>query len=55
VIVPPVQPVAVNVTVLFGHTVVGPLNTGEVGAGLVPIVMLFDAGDTPHEVEHVAV
>jgi hypothetical protein len=54
-IVPSAQPVAVNGTVSLPHTCPDPEITGAAGAGLVPIVMLLDTGDTPHDVEHVAV
>jgi hypothetical protein len=41
--------------VLFGHTLLTPLILGATGNGLVPMVILLDAGDVPHDVEHVAV
>jgi hypothetical protein len=55
VITPSVQPVAVKLTVEFAHTVFAPLITGASGAGLVPMVMLLDAGEVPHASEQVAV
>jgi hypothetical protein len=55
VIVPPTQPAAVIVVVLFAHTSVAPDNTGATGAGLEPITTELLAAEIPHTVEHVAV
>ncbi|MCP9769349.1 hypothetical protein EGI22_15680, partial [Lacihabitans sp. LS3-19] len=56
VIVPPVQPVAVNVAFSVPQTsVLLDAITGAVGTAPVLIVIVFDTGDVPHEVVHVAV
>ena len=52
----PAHPVAVIVAFSVAHTIVlSVVNTGAVGAGEVPIVMVLDAADTPHVVVQVAV
>jgi hypothetical protein len=56
VIVPPVQPVAVNVALSVPHTVVLlDAITGAVGAGPLLIVIEFEADEGPQELTHVAV
>jgi hypothetical protein len=48
VIVPPVQPVAVIVVVVLGHTSVAPANTGADGTGLAPTVIGLEFTLLPH-------
>ncbi|MCP9754945.1 hypothetical protein EGI26_07235, partial [Lacihabitans sp. CCS-44] len=56
VIVPPTQPVAVNVALSFAQTLLTLLvNTGAAGGVPVVIVTVFEADDVPHELTHVAV
>jgi hypothetical protein len=56
VIVPPTQPVAVNVALSFAQTLLTLLvNTGAGGGVPVVIVTVFEADDVPHELTHVAV
>ena len=56
VIVPPTQPVAVNVALSFTHTLVTSLvSTGAIGGVPVFIVTVFDAVDVPQLVVHVDV
>jgi hypothetical protein len=56
VMVPPTQPVAVNVALSLGQMLVTLLvNTGASGGVPVLIVIVFDTGELPHELTHVAV
>ena len=56
VIVPSAQPVAVNVALSVPQTVVlFVVITGATGDGLLPIVIVFELPEVPHEVVHVAV
>jgi hypothetical protein len=48
VMVPPVQPVAVIVAVVFGQTSVAPANTGAAGTGLAPTVIGVEFALLPH-------
>ena len=56
VIVPPTQPVAVNVAFSFAQTLLTLLvNTGAGGGVPVVMVTVFDADEVPHVFTHVAV
>lgn len=56
VIVPPKQPVAVNVAFSVPHTVVLlDVIAGAVGGVPVVMVTVFDTGELPHELTQVAV
>ena len=55
-VIVPVHPVVVIVAISSPHTVVlSVVNTGADGLSDVPIVIVLDAADTPHDVVQVAV
>ena len=55
-VIVPAHPVAVIVAFSVKHTVIlSVVNTGADGEGDVPIVIVLDAADTPHDVVQVAV